>query len=430
MSLLDFMNTDEARMGLGLLAAAGPRSDGAGFGQRMMEGIGYADQYKAGQQKSKYLQMQMDEAQAKMEQEKAAREMLMRKQAALPGLFTGGRAGLAPLVGDAETGILPSMGRASTPASLDVQKALMAGYTPDEIGKLDGLRNIGRNEVARTMKGMVNGREVDQQYDKYGGAVGSGMEQYKAPIEMSTGASKMLLDPFTRQPLSSFKMEQSPDSKASNQLGWANNALSRERMTFDKAGGAEGGKPQLVDGQWVYKPDARNPQGRVVPVLGMADKPFTDSQGKANLFGTRMIEAEKALKSVAGTADRPGWLKRTTQATVGLVPFAGDKLSEVAGSALNFTQSSAQQQVEQAKEDFINALMRRESGAVIGRDEFSNADRQYFPQVGDSDAKIAQKERNRKTAINGIMAEVPRSRNGATGGATGDFGGVKFLGFE
>lgn len=245
MGLLDFMNTDEARMGLGLLAAAGPRSDGAGFGQRMMEGIGYADQYKAGQQKSKFLQMQMDEAQAKMEQEKAAREMMMRKQAALPGLFTGGSAGLAPLAGDAETGMLPSMGRASTPASLDVQKALMAGYTPDEIGKLDGLRNIGRNEVARTMKGMVNGREVDQQYDKFGGAVGKGMEQYKAPIEMSTGASKMLLDPFTRQPLSSFKMEQSPESRASNYTAMRGQNMTdsraRDRLNFDQNGGADSG---------------------------------------------------------------------------------------------------------------------------------------------------------------------------------------------
>ena len=40
MGLLDdFLNSDQTRLGLGLLAAAGPRADGAGFGQRLMEGI-------------------------------------------------------------------------------------------------------------------------------------------------------------------------------------------------------------------------------------------------------------------------------------------------------------------------------------------------------------------------------------------------------
>ena len=54
--LLDFLQTDEGRMGLGLLAAAGPRSDGAGFGQRMQEAMQGQDAYK---QRQLALQMQM-----------------------------------------------------------------------------------------------------------------------------------------------------------------------------------------------------------------------------------------------------------------------------------------------------------------------------------------------------------------------------------
>ena len=237
MGLLDILNTDQGRMGLGLLAAAGPRSDGAGFGQRLAEGMGSFDAYKQNAMKQKMLEAQMQEWQQKTAREKMLNDLAAKKQAALPSLFTGGQSALAPLAGDASIGILPSQGRASVAPMLDVQRALEAGYSPDEIAKLDSLRNIGMDEVARTMKGMQNGREVDQQFDKFGRPVGQGMEQYRAPIEMATGARKMLLDPYTKQPVQSFAMEQSPDSKASNALGWANNAatLRGQNMTDDRA---------------------------------------------------------------------------------------------------------------------------------------------------------------------------------------------------
>ena len=58
---------------------------------------------------------------------------------------------------------------------------------------------------------------------------------------------------------------------------------------------------------------------------------------------------------------------------------------------------------EQAKRDFATALLRKESGAVIGADEFASVDLQYFPQPGDTPAVIAQKRRNREIAIQGVM---------------------------
>ena len=237
MGLLDVLNTDEGRMGLGLLAAAGPRSDGAGFGQRLAEGMGSFDAYKQNALKQKMLEAQMQEWQQKTAQEKALMDAATRKRDALPSLYEGGQSSLAPLMGDADSGILPSQGRPASLGRLNTQKALMAGYTPDEIQKLDGLRNVGLDEVARTMKGMKNGREVDQQLDKFGRPVGPSMEQYRAPIEMATGDKKQLLDPYSRQPLSTFDMGQSPDSKASNALGWANNAatLRGQDMTDSRA---------------------------------------------------------------------------------------------------------------------------------------------------------------------------------------------------
>ena len=73
MGLLDVFNTDQGRMGLGLLAAAGPRSDGAGFGQRLQEGMGSFDAYKQNALKQKMLEAQMQQAMEQAAQQKAER---------------------------------------------------------------------------------------------------------------------------------------------------------------------------------------------------------------------------------------------------------------------------------------------------------------------------------------------------------------------
>lgn len=144
--------------------------------------------------------------------------------------------------------------------------------------------------------------------------------------------------------------------------------------------------------------------------LGAKDKAMTEGQAKANLFGTRAQEADKILSDLAKQgADSPG---RIQQAAAG-VPLIGGAL----GAGVNMLPpvlggpNAQQQQVEQAQRDFINAVLRRESGAVIAADEFSNAARQYFPQPGNTDAVKAQKARSRQIAVQGILSEVPeRSR--------------------
>jgi hypothetical protein len=77
------------------------------------------------------------------------------------------------------------------------------------------------------------------------------------------------------------------------------------------------------------------------------------------------------------------------------------------GWAANWTQSPEQQQVEQAQRDFVNATLRKESGAAISNSEFDNARRQYFPQPGDDKTVIEQKRKNRELSTRGMLAEVP-----------------------
>jgi hypothetical protein len=150
--------------------------------------------------------------------------------------------------------------------------------------------------------------------------------------------------------------------------------------------------------------------------VGGKDKPLNDTQAKALLFGTRMQEAEKAFGKMSDKGvDQRGMLKRTAEGVADVVPFIGEKLAETAGTLTNWTQSGEQQQVEQAQRDFLNAVLRRESGAAIGAGEFTNAVKQYFPQPGDSPEVIAQKAQNRQLATRLMLEEVPESRRSAGG---------------
>lgn len=138
-------------------------------------------------------------------------------------------------------------------------------------------------------------------------------------------------------------------------------------------------------------------------------KPPTEGQAKALLFGARMQVADDLFNELASDpkgANQPGALKRFGEGVAGAVPIIGDSLAAGTGALLNGTQSEAQQQVEQAQRDFINAVLRRESGAAIANSEFANARQQYFPQPGDDPKTLRNKAINRRTAIQGFKAEV------------------------
>ena len=128
-------------------------------------------------------------------------------------------------------------------------------------------------------------------------------------------------------------------------------------------------------------------------------KPLTESQGKAAGFGLRADDADANIRAIAAQDGvlQPGLIKRTAEG----VPFIGEGL----GTLANWTQSEPQQKVEQAQRNFINAVLRRESGAVISPEEFHNARQQYFPQIGDAPGTIAQKEANRQATIGAMKTE-------------------------
>lgn len=137
--------------------------------------------------------------------------------------------------------------------------------------------------------------------------------------------------------------------------------------------------------------------GATVTPTGLEGKPvkLTEGQGKAFMFGSRAVEADQIISDL-GTDYSPAGVAAKNAA--GQVWGIGGALEMGANALL----SDKSQQAEQAQRDFINAVLRQESGAVIADSEFNNARKQYFPQPGDSAAVLAQKAANRKRVIEGF----------------------------
>ena len=229
--LLDAFGDDNARFSLGLLAASGPRFDGANEGQRIQEALGGFDAYKQKQAQAKMQQMQMEQMQNQIAKQKAAEEAAQRKAAALPTLF-GGTPALAPLMGDQSTGILPSQGRPAGPATIDVRAALAAGYSPEEIQNLDKLRGVGLDEIARTIDTEgPGGEKTVQGFDRYGRPVGQGVSGYVAPVSVNQGDRTTFVKPSAGV---SLPIGMSPSDRDASARGWANVGISRERLGMDK----------------------------------------------------------------------------------------------------------------------------------------------------------------------------------------------------
>lgn len=115
--------------------------------------------------------------------------------------------------------------------------------------------------------------------------------------------------------------------------------------------------------------------------VGAALKPPTESQANFAVYGRRMQNAENTFNDLESKgfnrSDRKqGFLSKTA-------------------NYLGFKSPSLLQQ-EQAERDFVNATLRRESGAAISPSEFQSAEKQYFPRSGDDPVTIANKKRNRE----------------------------------
>lgn len=298
-------------------------------------------------------------------------------------------------------------GQGNTLANL--QAAIRAGTSLEDLDKLDKLRNFGRDKIEAQFDGVNSqGAPVTKFRTAYGVIPGDGEVQWKAPVHINNGATNDFVSPVTMKNVGSFKISNSPGELLSSQTTRRGQDMAdaRARMTQDmvdaRARDAQKGQvvqtdngPVLVNtitgsGRMITGPDGN-------PLPGVT-KPLNDNQSKALLFGSRMREADKILSTLGAEGT-------TTSIPGSRTPFIG--------GVINSLSSENQQMLDQAKRDFLNAVLRRESGAAISAGEFDNADKQYFPQINDGEKVIAQKARNRELAMHGVLIEVPEKMRGS-----------------
>ena len=172
-------------------------------------------------------------------------------------------------------------------------------------------------------------------------------------------------------------------------------------------------------------PKAQQEVAKAAALEQVVPKPLTESQGKSTAYGMRMAEANKILTDLEKQGvTNTGIVRSTIGGTVGVIPLIGDKLQEATNALINPLPtflggpSAQQQQVDQARRNFITAVLRQESGASISPSEFANEEKKYFPQTGDTPQVIAQKQAARELAIKAmnIQAGPQGMRNAAPQG--------------
>lgn len=201
--------------------------------------------------------------------------------------------------------------------------------------------------------------------------------EQKKPLEING----QLVDPTTYKVIADYRTPAAATEK--------DTALIKEL----KAAGLKEGTPEFQEAILANN----RPKGMMIESDGQGGFRMvqgTDVSGGANLnveqgkntgFLLRANDANKAI----GDLESQG--TSIWNNTAGKLPLVG-----------NFALGDNAQKYDQAKRDFVNAVLRQESGAVISPEEFANADRQYFPQPGDSEAVIKQKRQNRENAIAGF----------------------------
>ena len=131
------------------------------------------------------------------------------------------------------------------------------------------------------------------------------------------------------------------------------------------------------------------PDGQVSFVQGSGMKPLTEAQSKDTVFVTR---ASGALPKIDELGNE---LTSAAQNAVGGLPFG------------NYAKTAKFQQAEQAGKEFLQAILRKDTGAAITAEETAEYGSVYLPRPGDSPEVLNQKQESRRRAVDAIKAGLP-----------------------
>jgi hypothetical protein len=194
-----------------------------------------------------------------------------------------------------------------------------------------------------------------------------------------------------------YAQTMTPSEIANLQVARGNLAVAQGGLGLRQQEFARGGYQikETPEG-FAYVPTA--PGAAAMPIMGAGGQQVkgvsgapTEAQSTAAGFAQRMELSNSIINNLPAGV-QPGWGTRAAEA----VPFIG-------GAMARSGQSVETQKYDQAAQDWIRAKLRKESGAAIGKDEMVQEYNTYFPQVGDSPEKLAQKAEARRVATIGMQ---------------------------
>lgn len=181
----------------------------------------------------------------------------------------------------------------------------------------------------------------------------------------------------------------------------------------------QGGMASLA--QQAQTERARETEKENLQLQGLRSSLLTDQAQRANIYSQikdRETQAEMGVPTLTGKpqnaiqAAANGYADRLNQANITLDSL-GSKFTgsfDYGNYLPNALQSADRQAFEQAKRNFVTAVLRRESGAAISPSEFQTEELKYFPQPGDKPDTVVRKSVARNTAINNVYREANVAR--------------------
>lgn len=193
---------------------------------------------------------------------------------------------------------------------------------------------------------------------------------------------------YQSQPKADFGVVDKQDGRET--YGW----IDKNKRTVSPLSPVGGGAQESItgpDGKQIAIPPGVDRQTFVKEVSRAGAKAAagekTEVQAKSEKFGNKMETAEKNISQLQG--EGTGYYGRSLEGA----PLIGGTM------ATNWLQSEDYQKYKQGRDNFITALLRDESGAAIGTEEFKRYEKELFPQPGDKPGTIAQKAEARRVAI-------------------------------
>lgn len=253
-----------------------------------------------------------------------------------------------------------AMGILQNPWADESQKAIAGAVLKQEMEQNDPARQLAMRKAQLELQQLehpapktvvINGHLVNEQ---------TGQEIANFPTDPKPPGVEEIYDPKTGQP---YKAIWNPKTGQFEQVGGVK-APSGTSLTV-------------------------GPDGTVQFQQG-GGKPLTEGQAKDTVFVTR---ASGALPLIDKYGDA---LTNLGERVGGGVPIIG-----------NYLKSPEYQQAEQSGKEFLQAILRKDTGAAITPAETEEYGSVYLPRPGDSPELLAQKKASRQRALKALTLGLP-----------------------